>query len=906
MKRIVALAITALFIVPPGMAAARDQGSDAAKIEAGVKIYEGTLAKDGFRPEELCVHSIGQSHIDAAWRWRKAQTHDKVYETWGQAVGYMETHPDFMFSGSAPQYYEWILQDHPEVFAKIVEWEQKGRWEIVGGQWVEPDGNVPDGESFVRQRLVGQRFYLTNFGHISEVEWMLDSFGYHHNLPQIVARSGGKYMWTSKLTWNDTTTFPFHNFWWRSPDGSRVITHICPMVSWPMFFPFAELQKYKGTRYLLKPGAGLVADYSTPLETIKDALSDDWLNEIGVFYGKGDGGRGPTEIEVEMQEALAAKGYTHFTGGLALFTDIAKYSDRLPTWDAEMYLEYHRGVQTSQAWIKRKNRLAEQILRTAETIRSLAMVHGLAYPFEAFKELWKLMLLQQFHDILPGSSIPQVYEDARADFAKIEGAVHAIREDGLGTLAMMIKTTPPAAELMPVVVMNTLGWERGGLARVEAPAGSGYGVADQSGREVASQEVMEGGRKLVMWRAEAVPSVGYKVYYLKPGAGGAAAGGPKITDDGSALVLENELVKVRLDKRTGLLTSLLDKTSGREMLSAPSNKLLAFFDRPIQYSAWNINRFYQSFPISLGGPTEVKITAQGPLLVEAMVTHQVRQGSRLTTFEQRVRVVGGDPVVYLDLDSDFHMHYTLVKAEFNTALDSNTIAADGPYLTLEHPTHPALPGEKAQWELICQKWIDLASGGHGLALLNNGKYGYSLTADGKGYRLSLIKGARYTRPNQEAVDVTESEKNWPDRTGFTDQEHQHAELGLLAHRGDWREARLWEAGYDFNTPLEAMRTSAHAGSLPSEGSFIALDSGSVYLGSLKRAEDDNDLVLRLVEAAGKNDTAVIKFGLGMQVRSGAETDLLELNPQPIPASGREVKFELGPYQVRTLKLKVTK
>lgn len=906
MKRMVVLAALALIIVPLYSGAAKDKGGNQAKIEAALKVYETTLAKDGFKPDELVAHSIGQSHIDAAWRWRKAQTHDKVYETWGQAVGYMEAHPEFMFSGSAPQYYEWILQDHPEVFAKIVDWESKGRWEIVGGQWIEPDGNMPDGESFVRQRLEGQRFYLTNFGHVSEVEWMLDSFGYNHNLPQIVARSGGKYMWTSKLTWNDTTTFPFHNFWWRSPDGSRVITHICPIVGWPGFFPFAELKKYKDTRYLLKPGTSLVADYTTPPDVIKNALSDDWLNQIGVFYGRGDGGRGPTEIEVEMQEAMVAKGYSHFSTGLALFQDIAKYSDRLPTWDAEMYLEYHRGVQTSQAWIKRKNRLAEQILRTAETIRSLSMVQGLSYPFEAFKEIWKLMLLQQFHDILPGSSIPQVYEDARADYANIEKSVQAIKDEGLGALAGKIKTTPPAEGLTPVVVMNPLGWERGGLVKVEAPE-AGCGVTDQDGRLLASQEVMEGGGKMLMWRAEAVPSVGYKTFYLKPGAGSAtAAGAPKITDDGAALVLENELVRVRLDKRSGLLASLLDKTSNREMLSAPSNKLLAFFDRPVQYSAWNINHYYSRLPIALGSPTEVKITAQGPLFVEAMVTHKVRQGSRVTTFEQRVRVAAGDPVVYLDLDSDFNMHYTLVKAEFNTVLDANTIAADGPYLVLEHPTHPALAGQKAQWELICQKWIDLSDKTAGLALLNNGKYGYSLTADGKGFRLSLIKGARYTRPNQEAVNVTEREKSWPGRTGFTDQEHQRAELGLLAHRGGWREAKLWQAGYDFNTPLEALVTSAHAGSLPAAGSFIALDSGSVYLGSVKRAEDDDDLVLRLVEAAGNTDTALIRFGLGLQVKSGLETDLLELNPTPIPAAGSSVKFELGPYQVRTLKLKVTK
>ncbi|MFO8057602.1 MAG: glycoside hydrolase family 38 C-terminal domain-containing protein [bacterium] len=872
-----------------------------------VKVYEWYVKSKGFSPHELSVHSIGQSHIDAAWKWRLEQTHDKVYKTFSKAIEHIQEYPDFTFSGSTPLYYEWIMEEHPDLFKKIQEREKQGRWEIVGGQWVEPDGNMPSGESFVRQRLLGQRFYLEHFGHISKVSWMLDSFGYNFNLPQIMARSGAKYMWTSKLTWNDTTKFPFHNFWWESPDGSQVLTHICPISPFPMYFSFGEVGTYKDTRYLLKPDSDLVANYATPQQTIRETLSRDWLDEIGVFYGLGDGGHGPLKYEIKVQKALAQKGYTEFSTGLELFQDIEACGDRLPVWKDEMYLEYHRGVLTTQAWIKRANRKAERALGTAETLRTVLHNFNVTYPYEQLKEVWKLVLLNQFHDILPGSSIPEVYQDAKEHYDRIFNALHNITYGGMDRLAGLVTVSPPEDHMDGIVVFNSLPWERSGPVEVRIPSQKHWRVIDKSGMEVAFEEVEKEEGRFLVFRAEEVPSVGYKVYYVekpeKPETGLPA--GPTVTGTAEAFVLENSLVKVSVNKESGLITSLVNKETGEEFIDGPSNKLLAFWDKPKQWSAWNINENYLDHPIPIEAPSEVKISRDGPLFSEVLVRSKAKmKGMEPTTFVQRIRLMKNDPVVYLDVDSDFHMHDALVKVEFNSTLHSDTVVADNAYLPVARPTHPQTPAEKARWEMPCQKWIDISEPDRGLALLNKGKYGFSLNPDGTGYRLSLIKGAHHPRAAPEAKNV--KRHILTPQTTLTDQGHHHVEMGLLAHRDHWKEKALWQDGYNFNTPLEARWSGAHEGSLPEEGSFLSVDAENVYIGSVKRAEDDGDMVIRLVEAAGKETSATITLGQGFNLVSAARTDLLELHPEKLTASGSSLTVNVKPYEIITLKLKLSR
>jgi len=901
MRRMV-FPFTALIVIALLSSLARSADRLPVRARLSAMAYANYVKMKGHDPHEIKGYSIGQSHIDAAWRWRIPQTHKKVFRTWGQSIDHMERWPGYIFSGSSPQYYEWIMVEHPELFEKIKEREAEGRWEIVGGMWVEPDCNMPEGESFVRQRLLGQRFYLEHFGHISELSWLLDSFGYNYNLPQIAARSGAKYMWTNKLTWNDTTVFPFHNFFWRSPDGSQVMAHICQHSPLPMWFPLQEFTKYQDTRWLLKPGMELVADYSTPEEAMVKYYSNDWSKEMGIFYGMGDGGLGPRESEVQIQRAMAAKGYSRFSTGLDFFKELEKNSHRYPVWDDEMYLEYHRGVFTTHGWIKRANRTVEQMMRTVETLSSVLYALGESYPYETLKETWKLFLLQQFHDILPGSSIPEVYVDAREHYDIIKSTISALTEAAMEKLAAMADTRPPRKGLEPVVVWNSLGWERDGLVELDAPSDGNWAAYGPGGEAVPLQKT---GKKL-MFKADGLPPAGYKVFFLEKTGDPPAMKGPVVKETDSEIRMENQRLKVAIDRDSGLITSLFDKAVGKEMIGAPSFRIMAFHDRPDAWSAWNIDVNYTKKPIETPKPYEVGVVAEGPLFSEVSIKSEVKTKGGITRFDKRVRLVRGEPMLRLFINADIHMHDALVKVEFNTALDSNTVTADGPYLAVERPAHPSTPSEKAMWELPCHKWIDISEPEAGLALLNNGKYGFSLNKDGTGYRQTIIKAARYPRANPGAENVEQRFQNWPVPTGFTDQGEHRIELALMPHAGGWREAELWEAGYNFNNRLEAYKTVPHKGRLGAEGSFISVESDSVYLGSIKRAYDGGGLVLRLVEAEGRPATARVRLGNGIRISSAAETDLLEMNPAPLRSTRTSVSLESGPYKIGTLKVELAK
>ncbi|OGP58448.1 MAG: hypothetical protein A2V67_02425 [Deltaproteobacteria bacterium RBG_13_61_14] len=863
-----------------------------------LRIYQNNLKKNGFQPEDLNVYSIGQSHIDAAWRWRLIQTHKKCLRTFGKAISHIEKYPFFTYSQSAPQYYEWVQQEDPALFAQIQEAVKAGRWEVVGGQWIEPDGNMPDGESYIRQRLYGQRFFLTNFGQISDFEWVLDSFGYNWNLPQIMKKSGAKYMWTSKLTWNDTTVFPFHLFYWEGVDGSQLLTHICPISPFPAFFPYNELSDFKQTRYLLKPGLKLVANYATDPAVIQDARSTDWMNVVAIVYGLGDGGVGPIEKEILIQKAMADKGWTKFGTAHQLFAELEKYQDRIPVWKDEMYLELHRGVLTTHAWLKRANRESESLLRTAEVIRTLTGKLGLSYPAPELLSTWKTVLLYQFHDILPGSSIPEVYEDIRPSYATIKNGVKGLIDDGLKSLAAAVDTRPQPSEpgLQPLVVMNVLSWPRGGLVEVALNSGEEFKVQDDQGREIPAEIQSPKEGKRLVFRADAIPALGYRVFYLKPGA--PAGQGPAVADSGDAVTLENELVKVKVDKQSGFLTSVLDKQSGRELLAGYGNQLFAFNDRPKMYSAWDISPEYLKRPYKVDMAKSVQIGPQTPLSSEVTVSRKFRHSQ----IRQIIRLVKGDPRVYLDWDINFDEVDTLLKTGFDTTLQGNKVAAEIAYAVIEYPTHPETPAQKAQFEVPCQKWIDLSDGTQGLALLNNGKYGFSLNPTGTGYRLSLIKGAHYPRANPGAENVSHHLWSPIPRFQYTDAGENYFTIALLPHPGDWRQAKIWRAGYEFNTPLLAARTDQHAGAWPASASFLTLEGDDVVIGAIKKAEDDDDLVIRLVEAAGKDSRAVLKFRENWKVTAAAETDLLEFNPQAVPFSGNSIALDLTRFEIKTLKV----
>ena len=881
-------------------------------------IYLTAVAGADLTPQDLENYSIGQSHIDAAWKWRLHQTHDKCIKTFSNAVKHMEMYPDFHYSQSAPQYYEWVKHDDPALFERIKHYEKKGQWEIVGGQWVEPDNVMPDGESFVRQRLLGMRFYKEHFGHTPEISWLLDSFGYQWNLPQILAKSGARYFWTNKLTWNDTTVFPFHFFWWQSPDGSRVLAYFVKQSHYPANFPTSELSKYYHTRYLLPEGKELIADYSVPYDTLPERMSDEWLNVVGIFYGKGDGGHGPTNNEIQAQLYLQEKGHTRIAPAHRLYNEMEPYADRAPVWNDELYLEYHRGTLTTQGWIKRANREAEEMMRTAEVLQSISMRLGFEYAYEKLKEIWKLVLLNQFHDILPGSSIPEVYEDAKKQYRTIREGASGAAFNALSFLASRTNTEGEI-EGTPVVVFNTLSWERSGVVEIaDGRFSSPSAVFDSSGSPAPFQEGRcrsDVDEDCLFFMASGVPSVGHEVYYIVEGDDAFLAKGPAVSEEADKISLSNGLVSVKVDKGTGWLSSVKDLTSGRELLSGHGNRLRAWHDHASAWPAWNIQTDYLDHEKDMPDASDVKVVAEGPLFAEVVAERDFNDSKIL----QYIRIYKGDARVHLTTRFDFHEPDTLVKAGFDTNIKTDKIAAETSYAVIERPTRPDTAAERARWEASCHRYIDLSDGEQGLALLNNGKYGYSLNSDGTGYRLTLLKAAQYPESAGEAVDVEHYRLPYLLRTLLTldrqtDQGPHTAWTALYPHQGDWKEARLWQAGYEFNTPLEVYVTDRHSGGLSAKHSFIEVDNPDVYLGALKKAEDDDSLVLRLIEAGGKSGRAEVGLAGFGGMGKAFETDLLEWGPEPLDSvdggpegpettkARQRIALDFSPYEIKTVKI----
>jgi alpha-mannosidase len=869
-----------------------------------IKYYERTVKKGGHDPSKLEGFSVGQSHIDAAWRWRVAQSHIKVQKTFGPAVERMEKYPDYVFAASSPLYYEWVMQDNPELFEKIKQLEKEGRWEIVGGFWVEPDNNMPDGESFVRQRLFGQRFYKEHFGHVAEVSWILDSFGFNWNLPQIFQKSGAKYFWTHKLTLNDTNVFPMHYFWWEGPDGSRVLTFFAQHSPVPRIFPVHEFGRYHDTRYLLAEGTPtFTANYSTDPELLRKKLVGEWLPVIGTFYGLSDGGHGPLDKEIQIQQALQDKGYTKLTSAKDLFSRLEDFSDRAPVWNDELYLEWHRGCLTTYGWVKRANRKAEQKMRTTEILSSVSMALGLEYPVYKLKAIWKLVLLNQFHDILPGTSIPEVFEDAAKDYEKIFQEVDEIQKGAVAHLADAIDTSHQDPELKPVVVFNTLSWKRSGVTWTKMDIDTPVHLMDPDGKVVPSNQkpCPDGKGFCVYFLASDIPELGYKLYFLKPGKIG--VDNPIVVDDNPGnIALKNELVKVTIDKKTGWLTSLKCEKSGKEFIKNHGNKLMAWKDNSPRFSAWNIDVDYLENPYAMPDAKEVSVSVQNSLYTEIKIVRRYNK-SDITQF---VRLYRDDPRVHLSTLFDFHETDTLIKQAFDTTIHSDVITAEIPYAYINRPTSPTTPLEAARWETSCQKWLDISDGEYGLALLNNGKYGYSAGPDGNGFRLSLIRGAHHPKATPGALDVEWDHLPSIVRamipTRITDQGEHFTQTALLPHAGDWKDARLWRAGYEFNTPLETIVTDQHSGKLPAADSFLEVDHPDVYVGAIKRAEDSGDLIIRLIEASGAKCEAQVLVGDWLKISGAEETDLLEWNPVPLRVSGQSVSVSMGPHEIKTIKL----
>ncbi len=818
--------------------------------------------------ESFSIRAVGNAHIDMAWLWPWTETVEVTRNTFSSVLNLMQEYPDFTFTHGSPSNYAWMEEKYPSLFEQIRRRVKEGRWEVIGGMWVESDQNLPDGESFTRQLLHGKRYFKEKFGVDVRTGWTPDSFGYNWQLPQIYKKSGIDYFVTQKIGWNDTNKFPHKLFWWEAPDGSRVLT----------YFPH---------------------DYVNPIDPVRmgrdlaDQLPKSKFPTLMHLYGVGDHGGGPTREMLDTarrwQSPAALYPRLRFSTAQSFFDDISKRLDTLtvPVWKNELYLEYHRGTYTTQAKTKQNNRRNETLMLNAEKFSSLASLFGRAYPQTELNDNWRKVLFNQFHDILPGSSITPVYVDAARDHAEVRRAAGGVLSGAMQGLAARMRT---AGAGTPVVVFNSLAWDRNDVVEADVPlagAPASVTVRDPAGKTMLAEVVSRDEKAQtvrVRFLAEGVPSLGYKVFHVSP----ALAAETKAPATRSRMLfrpvvaradlLENDFWRVRVDTQSGCITSIFDKKFQREYLAAGScgNLLQAFRDKPKDWDAWNIDADFENQKWDLTDAEEVKLMETGPVRAVIRVVRKF-QNSR---FVQNITLTAGIPRVDLRMEVDWHEEHILIKAAVTVAAKSDFATFEIPYGSIERPTTRNTPAEKAMFEVPALRWADISDANGGVSLLNDSKYGHD--AKGNVLRISLLRSPK-----------------WPDPQA--DMGHHEFTYSIYPHAGTWREAGTVRRGYELNTPLLAIATQAHTGSLPPEHSFVSIEPGNVVVTAIKKAEDDDGLIIRFYEFAGRETQ--VSLGLPPGAARAVETNLMEKEEKVLAiGSNARILIPARAYEIKTVKV----
>ena len=860
---------------------------DSAVFDASLRKAQSMI--ETLRPvlQQASAALVGNSHIDTAWLWPWTETVDVVRRTFSTALQLMPEYPNYKFTQSVALYGAWMQEKYPDIFADMKKRTAEGRWEPVGGMWVEPDLNMPDGESLVRQLLIGKTFFRTQMGVDVRVGWNPDAFGYNWQLPQIYKRSGVDYFVTQKLTWNETNQLPLKLFWWQSPDGSRVLT----------YFPRSYDQNTEPI--------GIAEDLA---DVAKLVPGDESMLRL---YGVGDHGGGPTRVMLDEAEHWMSPDMVFpkvtYSTATSFFTDMQpKLEDaskapvwnyqtlaegkaqlpantgsklRIPVWNDELYLEFHRGVFTSQATHKRNMRVSEENMLNAEKWASLAWLGGRSYPTDSLNEAWKKVLVGQFHDLAAGSGIAVIYKDAARDYDSVRQTTSEVTTQSLDELAAHADTHT-AAGSVPLLVFNPLAWHRTDLVEAQVqlpePAADTVEVRTAEGKPVLSQVLDEDrttGRFHLLLRAKDVPSLGYRV--LQARAGGDVSS-TDLRADGTTL--ENSALRVVIDPNTGCITHLIDKKSGFDSIAAGGcgNELQTFVDIPKKYDAWNIDADALEKMTPIRAADSVKLVEQGPL----RATIRVQRHWGHSTFTQDISLYAGIDRVDVRNDFDWQETHVLLKAAFPLAASSAKATYEIPYGTIDRPTTRDNSVEKAKFEVPALRWADLGDGKHGFSLLNDSKYGYD--AAGNVLRLSLLRSPTYPDPD-------------------TDHGRQRFTYALYPHTGTWQQALTVRQGYGFNYGLSAVQVTAHAGVLGATHSFLGVDGDNVVLTAMKKAEQSHDLVLRLYEWQG--NAADVSITLPGKPERAEEVGMMEDKAiGTLPLADGKVSLSIKPYEIRTVRV----
>lgn len=784
---------------------------------------------------DIKVHCIGHTHIDVAWLWTLAQTREKAQRSFSTVLNLMRQYPEYKFMSSQPQLYKYVKEAAPELYAEIKQAVKDGRWEAEGAMWLEADCNLTSGESLVRQILFGKRFMQKEFGVESKILWLPDVFGYSAALPQILQKSGVDKFVTSKISWNETNHMPFDTFMWEGIDGTNIFTY---------FMTARDKESCQNDPDWRTTYVGYIRPKQV-VGTWDRYQPKTHNNEVMITYGFGDGGGGPTKDMLEQQRRLA-KGIpgmpqtvmssaTDFLNNAAHnFAAGAEATKFLPKWVGELYLEFHRGTYTSIAKNKRNNRKSELLCQQAEALSSICnTLLDKEYPQNIINDNWETILLNQFHDIIPGSSIFEVYEDSDKQYAKVLADGEKIQNEMLSAIADNVETD-------------------GGVL-----------VYNPHSHTVSDTLFIDG--KAIY--AENIPAMGWSIIQ------------PKKSENSVHVennCIENKFYMVRFNEK-GDICSIFDKENNREIIKngKSANQFCIFEDYPYQYDAWELSPYYKDKMWTVDCLEQAEILNEGARA--GLKLTKTYQNSR---FVQKIYLYADSRRIDFETEADWKEDHVLLKTMFPLDIHTEQAAYEIQFGHVFRPTHANTSWDTAKFEVCAQKWADMSEDDYGVSLLNDCKYGYA-AKDGI-MSLTLLKAATY--PNPQA-----------------DRGHHSFTYALYPHTGNLTNGGTVMEAQKLNKPLLAKKVSKQSGSLPSSYSFVCCENPDIIIETIKKAEDSNDLIIRLYESCNKRSNANITFGF--DISGVALCNLMEQEIAPVEVKERGITIPIKPFEIVTLKIK---
>ncbi|KAJ3326316.1 Alpha-mannosidase 2C1 [Boothiomyces sp. JEL0866] len=810
---------------PSTLIAAKDVGS---------KFFEVRKKELGYVSH--AITAIGNCHIDTAWLWPYDETKRKIARSWATQCRLLEQNPEYTFAASQAQQFEWLEQLYPSLFEKITGLVKTGRFIPIGGTWVEMDCNVPSGEAFCRQFLYGQNYFYEKFGFRHSVFWLPDTFGYSSQLPQILTSAGLKYFFTQKLSWNNINKFPHTSFYWKGLDGTSVLTHFSP------------------------------ADTYTAQASVKDAVfavtnnkDKQYSNKSLLLYGNGDGGGGPLLPMIERIKRFGniegLPSQTKFGDPTKFYEELESTSNGLNTWKGELYFELHRGTYTTHGLVKKYNRYCEYLLRAVEILWSLCLARKKTkvYPKGEINRLWKLVLLNQFHDVLPGSSIGLVYIDAIRFYEDVTASGTKLKNEALKLLV---------GEGNATIINNLTPWPvKSNVVRIPLRDGGSYQQYSLDKRYgLAMVETIGAFSGLAAVEAPIPLETQVKVESLP-----------------NRFIVDNGLIQASFDEH-GRLFSLIDREVGRESILPNSlgNVFRFYEDIPLFWDAWDVEIYHleKSWEAGVG---KVSISEAGPLQVVLKVIHPI---SKTSTLEQKIIISAGSKMINFENEIFWQESRKIIKVEFPVNVECDYATFETQFGYIQRPTHFNNSWDMAKFEVCAHKFVDYSEYGFGVALLNDSKYGFAV------------------HKNTISMSILRSPKSPDDKADLGRQTFKYA---ILPHKGSFLESEVVREAYQYNVPLEIVS----GGSAIHEKSLIEVDQKNLVIDTIKPAEQfekSSMFVVRMYEAYGGRGKAILSSSF--KIAKVHLSNVIEETHQELTTDGHTVELDYLPFKMITLLIKL--